>query len=80
MRKHILRYSIISFLIVNLIYFVGCAEIQPPTPEEVLKHPFGTTNLRIGMPKEQITAAWGEPDVKEFDDTGKWGVAKEKWS
>lgn len=80
MRTNILRFGIISSLMAILIYFVGCAEIQPPTPEEILKHPFGTTNLRVGMTKEQIVAAWGEPDVKDYDDTGKWGVAKEKWT
>lgn len=80
MRTNILRFGIISSLIAILIYFVGCSEIQPPTPEEILKHPFGTTNLRVGMPKDQILSAWGEPDVKDYDDTGKWGVAKEKWT
>lgn len=80
MRQKILRYGIILSTMVILTYFIGCAEIQPPTPEEVLKHPFGTTNLRVGMTKEQILAAWGSPDVKEYDETGKWGVAKEKWT
>lgn len=80
MRKGILRYVIISSFAVASIYFAGCAEIQPPTPKEILKHPFGTTNLRIGMPKEQILAAWGEPDLKEYDETGKWGKAKERWT
>lgn len=80
MRTNILRYGIISYLIAVLIYIVGCAEIQPPPFKEVLKHPFGTTGLRIGMSKDQILAAWGEPDVKECDEAGKWGVAKEKWT
>ncbi len=80
MQTQSFKFGIISTILVILIYLAGCAEIQPPTPEEALKHPFGTTSLRIGMLKDQILAAWGEPDVKEYDETGKWGVAKEKWT
>lgn len=63
-----------------LIYFTGCAGIEPLTPEEILKHPLGNTDLRVGMTKDEIADNWGEPDLKEYDDTGKWGNARERWT
>ncbi|MFA5165189.1 MAG: hypothetical protein WC481_06470 [Candidatus Omnitrophota bacterium] len=58
----------------------GCAGIEPPSVEQIVKHPFGTSMLRAGLTKDQVIAQWGEPDLKEFDDTGKWGNSKERWT
>lgn len=79
MRNGIFKYGIISVLLIGMIYFIGCAGIEPPTPESILKHPLGTM-LRAGLTKDQILAQWGEADLKEYDNTGKWGNAKEKWT
>ncbi|MFA6356159.1 MAG: hypothetical protein WCY23_03515 [Candidatus Omnitrophota bacterium] len=58
----------------------GCAGIEPPSPEQIIKHPFGTSMLRAGLTKDEVVAQWGDPDLKEFDSTGKWGNAKERWT
>lgn len=68
------------FLVSAMISVTGCAGIEPPKPAELLKHPFGTSSLRVGATKDQILAQWGEPDIKEYDNTGKWENAKEKWT
>ena len=80
MPKSFLRYSAFAVLSVILIYINGCAGIEPPTPKEIMEHPFGTSFLRTGLTKEQVIAQWGEPDLKEYDNNGKWGNAKEKWT
>lgn len=79
MLNRIFKYGTISVLLIGMIYLAGCAGIEGPTPESILKHPLGTM-LRAGLTKDQILAQWGEPDLKEYDDTDKWGNAKEKWT
>lgn len=79
MRIGILKSVIIPALSIGMICLAGCAGIEPPTPEGILRHPLGTM-LRVGLTKDQILAQWGEPDLKEYDDTGKWGNAREKWT
>jgi len=79
MRNGIFRSVIISALLIGMIYLVGCAGIEPPTPQSIMQHPLGTM-LRVGLTKDKILAQWGDPDLKEYDNTGKWGNAKEKWT
>lgn len=79
MRKGMFKYGIISMLSAGIFYLTGCAGIETPTPQSILKHPLGTM-LRAGLTKDQILAQWGEPDLKEGDNTGKWGNAEEKWT
>lgn len=70
----------ICFLVIVLIFLAGCAEIQPPNPIEVIKHPWGTKpEIRIGMTKEEVVKYWDEPDEKENLGADRWGVSKEKW-
>ena len=66
--------------LVSTIFIMGCAAIQPPNPEEVLKHPLGTNALRLGMPKDEVESVWGKPDEVNFvedKDIGKGG--REEW-
>lgn len=79
MRIGTLRFVVILALSAGVICLAGCAGIEPPNPNSILKHPLGTM-LRVGLTKDQILAQWGEPDLKEYDDAGKWGNAKEKWT
>ncbi len=80
MPGRILRYGTIFVLLISLACLTGCAGIEPPTPKQILEHPFGTSSMRVGLTKDKIIAQWGEPDLKEYDSTGKWGNAKEKWT
>ncbi len=68
-------------LAIVLVFLFGCAEIQPPTPMEIIKHPLGEKpDIKIGMSKEQVKKYWGEPDKVEQLGTDQWGVTKEKWT
>lgn len=64
-----------------LILLGGCAEIQPfEAPGEVLKHPFGTDPIRLGMTKNEVDGLWGHPDqVNKLGPADQWGTPKEEW-
>lgn len=80
MPKSFPGYLAFTVLSVMLIYLSGCAGIEPPSPKEIIEHPLGTSFLRPGLTKDQVVAQWGEPDLKEYDSTGRWGNAKERWT
>ena len=62
---------------------MGCAEIEPPTPGEIMRQPLGESPLRIGMTKEKVKSLWGEPDVVRVQEGKTQEVAveavKEEW-
>lgn len=58
----------------------GCAGIEPPTPDDVVRHPLGTESLKIGMSKEEVESLWGKPDeVTMAEDREKWKGTREVW-
>ena len=60
---------------------MGCAEIVPPNPVEVIKRPLGRIKeIRIGMTKSEIRTRWGDPDMVERTGTTPLGETKEKWT
>lgn len=68
-------------LAIILVFLFGCAEIQPPNPIEIIKHPWGTNpDIKIGMTKEEVVKYWDQPDQVEQLGTDRWGVTKEKWT
>jgi len=75
--------TVISCLVVLVCItgVMGCAGIEPPQPEKILKHPLGAGPIDIGMSKEEITSLWGEPDlirnIGESTDRGR--TQKEEW-
>ncbi|MDD4879400.1 MAG: hypothetical protein PHR22_02965 [Candidatus Omnitrophica bacterium] len=80
MQKSLLKCFVFTVVSAVLACLTGCAGIEPPSPKQIIEHPFGTSMLRAGLTKDQVLAQWGEPDLKEFDNTGKWGNAKERWT
>ena len=66
-----------SFLI--FAFLSGCAEIEPPRPEEIMRQPLGQSPLRIGMTKEKVKSLWGSPDVTRILETDAQGIIKEEW-
>lgn len=69
-----------GFLAIILLFVFGCAELTPPTPKELITHPWGTKpSLRIGKTKDEVVASWGEPDEKINLGAVKYGLPKEEW-
>lgn len=58
---------------------IGCAEIKPPSPEEIMREPFGKGPLHVGMSKEKIKSIWGEPDMVNVLEADSQGLVKEEW-
>lgn len=69
--------SIVVGLLVVCLF--GCAEISPPSPAEVLTHPFGKGPLELGMAKDEVLSMWGEPDDIVDMGTNELGAPCERW-
>ena len=72
------------FCIISLIGFLGilgCAGIEPFSPNTLLTHPLGTDPISAGMTKDEFRNIWGEPDMirnlGESKDAGQ--TQKEEW-
>ncbi|MDD5495555.1 MAG: hypothetical protein PHP46_00465 [Candidatus Omnitrophica bacterium] len=71
-----------SLLLLTLaIMLTGCAGIEPPTTDEVMKEPLGKGSLRVGMSKEQVISIWGKPDEIQtnMEDKKRWKGTREVW-
>lgn len=80
LNKHRLE-NILLFIILISLTLSGCAGIEPPNPEDVVKHPLGTESLKIGMTKQEVESIWGKPDeVNIIEDRDKWKGPREAWT
>ena len=73
-----LKYAIILAL---SVFVLGCGEITPPTPDEIISRPLGGDPLDIGMSKDEVISIWGQPDVvnRIGISKGLGGTKKEEW-
>lgn len=63
-----------------LVGFLGsCAEIEPPSPRDIIRQPLGESPMRIGMTKEEVLSIWGEPDSIDILESGSLGMIQEEW-
>lgn len=60
---------------------IGCAGIEPPTPDKLLTHPIGTGPLHLGMTKDEVKGAWGDPDLVQGISSSKdmGSTVREEW-
>jgi hypothetical protein len=65
-------------LISVLIFISGCAEIDMPTPEDVLRRPLGTDSVKRGMSKDQVKDLWGEPDETTYEEIEETGTVRSR--
>lgn len=77
MNLSIVQYALVAVLLV--LALGGCAEIEPPGPEEIMRQPLGQSPLKIGMSKEQVKSIWGQPDSIKTVGTDFQGIVKEEW-
>lgn len=76
-----MKKSILSSLSIAIIFLTGCAEITPPNPIDVIRHPLGSdVTLRRGMTKEAVKNAWGDPHVVKNIGPSKFGGDREEWT
>lgn len=67
--------------LIGFLWIIGCAGIEPPSPDKILKHPLGSGPIEIGMTKEEIKGLWGEPDlIRNIGESKDAGLTqKEEW-
>ncbi|UCD55579.1 MAG: hypothetical protein JSV93_01920 [Candidatus Omnitrophota bacterium] len=72
----------LKFFLISILFLLsGCADITPPTPKDIIKHPLGSDSVKIGMTKGKVIQRWGEPDqINYVEDKEKWGGAREEWT
>lgn len=76
-----LMRGVLFFVMLASLALAGCAGIEPPNPEDVVKHPFGTEALKVGMTKQEVESLWGKPDeVSLVEDKEKWKGPREVWT
>ena len=67
-------------MIMAAIILSSCSAIIIPNPQDVVKHPFGTESIKVGMTKQQVEALWGKPSqVKIAENKEKWHGEREVW-
>ena len=73
-------YAAVFFACYMVVALSGCAEIEPPTPGDIISHPLGKDTLRVGMNKEEVMSIWGEADVVNKNVVLKpSGKVREEW-
>ncbi|MFH1594742.1 MAG: hypothetical protein ABID09_08625 [Candidatus Omnitrophota bacterium] len=72
----------LRYLMVPLLFFLltGCADIAPPSPQDIIRRPLGTSSVKIGMTKSQVRNIWGEPaQINVVTDKERWGAERVEW-
>ncbi len=70
----------LTVLSAGLVILPGCAAIEVPNPEEIVKHPLGTEAIKIGMSKHEVESLWGKPDqIQTVENKEKWAGPREMW-
>ncbi|MFA6609384.1 MAG: hypothetical protein WCT15_00850 [Candidatus Omnitrophota bacterium] len=76
----IARYTRAFIAVAAIAALAGCAGIEAPTPDDMIRQPLGKSSLKVGMSKQQVESLWGKPDeVRMVDDKEKWQGSREMW-
>ena len=69
----------LAFFFVICVFTAGCADIQAPSTDQILKNPLGSGGLEIGMTKDRVISMYGEPDAKSTVQSREWNEPREEW-
>ncbi len=72
-------YCLLVSVFVACIFTVGCADIAPPTPQELLRKPLGDGSVKIGMTKFEVLTIYRDPDTKNVVVSNDWAGSREEW-
>lgn len=76
MRKNIFL-TIMFFFFITLMS--ACETLPVPTPKQIINNPLGTSSLKLGMSKEEVTAMWGRPNEVIEKGSDELGSIIEEW-
>lgn len=71
-------YRLLVFLCLCALV-AGCADIEVPKTENLLKEPLGGGSLKIGMTKDQVVDLYGDPVTKSMVTSAEWNEPREEW-
>ena len=74
--------SMISILLLVLISVaaVGCADIEVPRPDKIMRNPIGFDAAKRGMPKGEVQQIYGEADIVTHAVVSEgWEGVREEW-
>lgn len=74
-----LIYLIVPVCLAFSVFFAGCAEIEIPTPRQIIKSPIGTHNIKVGMTRNEVISLYGTPNIKTQVSSDDWGGSREEW-
>ena len=74
-----MRIHILLSVLIAVAMFAGCAEIDTPRPDQLIKDPFGESSLRQGMTKIQVEQQYGGPTLKRMVIASDWNGPREEW-
>ncbi len=76
-----IKNVLLRFVVLPIaLSLAGCSEIQAPTAKEAITHPFGTQAPFLrGTPKDEVRAAWGDPDHVIPQGVDELGNTREEW-
>lgn len=72
-------FKLAAFFVLLSIFIIGCAEIEPPSPEKILAPWSGVPPVRLGESKSSVRDKWGEPDEVRPLGADDVGLVKEEW-
>ena len=64
---------------VALSVLYGCADMDTPTPGQILSNPLGSGSVKVGMTKDQVHSIYGDPSSKEIVTSSEWSGEREEW-
>lgn len=81
-KKDSLTKNALIVLILALMPLVcGCSTLAIPNPDDIIKKPFGTESIKIGMTKDRVVSLWGKPDnITTAENKQKWATPREVWT
>jgi outer membrane protein assembly factor BamE (lipoprotein component of BamABCDE complex) len=62
-----------------IVIFSGCAGVQAPRTDEILRQPLGSGGLSVGMTRTQVIEKYGQPDMKDTVSSPEWNSPREEW-
>ncbi|MBD3379270.1 MAG: hypothetical protein GF408_02290 [Candidatus Omnitrophica bacterium] len=73
------KYALTIACLLAVYLLGGCAEMDMPSGNTMLKSPVGSGNIKKGMTKSQVLNEYGEPDLKRVVTSKGWAGEREEW-
>lgn len=73
------KFQFFFSLVITICLFAGCAEMDIPSPQKLVRNPIGAESVKIGMSKNQVLSIYNEPDFKSIVVSDVFSGEREEW-